>query len=404
MKTQRPSFAFLATALLLPGGLVPQDWPQWRGPNRDGKTSGFAVPEKWPTALKERWTTKVGEGDATPALAGDKLYVFARQGGDEVALCLNAKDGKVVWQEGYQTQAVSGPANKHGGPRSSPTVAEGKVITLGVRSVLSCLDAGTGKVLWRKDEIKGWPDFFAAMSPLVADGLCVAHLGGKENGAVVAYELAGGAEKWRWMGDGPTYSSPFLMTVEGTKTVMVQADRNLVGLSLADGKLLWKVATEPQRRAFASTPIVDGSLVIFMGGGRGTAAIRIEKAGDGLAAKQVWENEDLLVVFNNPVLHEGLLFGATDQGKIFCMKAESGEVGWIDTERRGMFCATVDAGEAIVSLFDGGTLVAFEPSGKGYEELVRIQVAAGGTFAHPILAGKRVIVKHAEAVTLFTLE
>jgi hypothetical protein len=86
------------------------------------------------------------------------------------------------------------------------------------------------------------------------------------------------------------------------------------------------------------------------------------------------------------------------------LKAADGQEAWVDSNRNGGFCAAVDAGTAIVALFDGGTLMAFKPSGKGYEELAKIKVAGGGTFAHPVLSGKRVFVKDAEAVTLFTLE
>ena len=92
----------VASVLLIGAGWVfAQDWPQWRGPNRDGKVTGFTAPGKWPAALAQKWKATVGSGDATPALVGDKLYVFARQGGDEVTLCLNAADGKQIWQDKY---------------------------------------------------------------------------------------------------------------------------------------------------------------------------------------------------------------------------------------------------------------------------------------------------------------
>ena len=114
-----------------------QDWPQWRGPNRDGKVSGFAVPEKWPKELTQKWRVTVGQGDATPVLVGDKLYIFTREGEEEVTRCLDTSSGKELWQDKYEAQAVTGAAARHPGPRSSPTVADGKVITLGVGGILS---------------------------------------------------------------------------------------------------------------------------------------------------------------------------------------------------------------------------------------------------------------------------
>ncbi|MDH7600092.1 MAG: PQQ-binding-like beta-propeller repeat protein, partial [Sedimentisphaerales bacterium] len=166
----------LSLAVFVPAGLG-QDWPQWRGPERDGKVKGFTVPQQWPQELRLRWRLTVGYGDATPALVGDKLYCFARQEANEVLLCIGAEDGKVIWKDGYQAVEVRGAASRHPGPRGSPAVAAGKVVTLGVGGVLSCLDAGTGKVLWRKDIFPNLvPQFYTGTSPLIADELVITHL------------------------------------------------------------------------------------------------------------------------------------------------------------------------------------------------------------------------------------
>ena len=130
----------------------------------------------------QKWKTTVGAGDAAPALVGDKLYVFSRQGEEEVTSCLDAGSGKELWKDKYAAQVVSGAAARHPEPRSSPAVAEGKVVTLGVGGVLSCVDAATGKVVWRKDPFpKVVPMFYTSMSPIVVDGLAIAHLGGQGN-------------------------------------------------------------------------------------------------------------------------------------------------------------------------------------------------------------------------------
>ena len=151
MKNTKLSKAIMVgcVILIITGWVFTQDWPQWRGPNRDGKVKGFTALQKWPKELTQRWRTTVGLGDSTPALVGDKFYVFARQGEEEVTLCLNASNGREIWKDKYKAQAVTGPPSRHPGPRSSPAVAGGKVVTLGVGGVLSCLDAVTGKVVWR---------------------------------------------------------------------------------------------------------------------------------------------------------------------------------------------------------------------------------------------------------------
>ena len=197
--------------------------------------AGFTAPVAWPQKLAQQWKTTVGTGDATPALVGDKLYVFARQGADEITFCLDAAKGMVLWQDKYPANVtINGPAGGHPGPRSSPAFADGKIVTLGAGGVLSCLDADTGKVVWRKDSGKDFslavPMFYISSSPMLVDGLCVAHLGGRGKGAVVAFDLNTGETKWKWEGDGPAYASPALMTVEGSKQLVEVTERSVVGL------------------------------------------------------------------------------------------------------------------------------------------------------------------------------
>lgn len=110
-------------------GALAQDWPQWRGPNRDGKAAGFAAPAAWPASLVQKWKVPIGPGDASPALLGERLFLSIREGDQEVTLCIDARDGKQVWRDAYAAAAVTGAAARHPGPRSSPAVAEGKVVT-----------------------------------------------------------------------------------------------------------------------------------------------------------------------------------------------------------------------------------------------------------------------------------
>ncbi|HEY9173645.1 MAG TPA: PQQ-binding-like beta-propeller repeat protein, partial [Verrucomicrobiae bacterium] len=307
-----------------------QDWPQWRGPNRDGKAAGFTAPKTWPKELTEKWKVAVGEGVATPALVGDKLYVFSRQEGGEITRCLDAATGKELWKDKYDAMGATGPAQSFSGPRSSPTATDGKVVTLGIRGVVSCLDAASGKVLWRKDDFKGaTPRFFTSSSPLVTDGMVIVQLGGDTDGSVVAYDLATGSEKWKWAGDAPGYASPVLLTVAGTKMVIAETDKRIVGLGVSDGKLLWETPFVVQGRGYnASTPIVDGDTLIYCGSGRGATAVKIEKSGDTFAAKELWKNPDNSVQFNTPVLKGGFLFGLSANNDLFCVNAQDGNTVW----------------------------------------------------------------------------
>jgi outer membrane protein assembly factor BamB len=388
------------------------DWPQWRGPNRDAKISGFTAPQTWPKTLPEKWKAEVGSADATPALVGGKLYVFSRQGDEEVISCLNAADGKPIWQDKYAPGAtVTGPAGPHPGPRSSPAVADGKVVTFGVGGVLSCLDAESGKVLWRKETAKefppGWPRFYTASSPMIVEGVCIAQLGGPGKGAVVAVDMASGEFKWKSAGDGPAYASPMLMTVEGAKQLVVQTDKNLIGLALSDGKPLWKIPTPTARMAQnAVSPVIDGDTVIFSGQGTGTKAVKIEKEGDGYAAKDLWKNERVTSTFSTCVLKDGLLFGLSASGNYFCLDAKTGKTLWTDTAKHGErgFGSIIDAGSVLIAMTYKSELVAFEPSKTGYVELANIKLSETPTYAHPVIEGKQIIVEDQKSVAAFAIE
>src|SRR6185503_4319046 len=200
MKRKRAALGVILGCVTLGGGVGwAADWPQWRGANRDAKAGDFTAPQAWPKQLAPKWKVAVGEGVATPALVGDKVYVFSRQEGQEVTRCLDAATGNELWAEKYEVQALgNSPAAQFSGPRASPAVADGKVVTLGVRGMLSCLDAASGQKVWRKDEFAAQPQFFVASSPIIVDGMVIAQLGGGNNGALVAYDLASGDQKWKW--------------------------------------------------------------------------------------------------------------------------------------------------------------------------------------------------------------
>jgi outer membrane protein assembly factor BamB len=392
--------------LLGAGCVLAQDWPQWRGPQRDGKVSGFVAPREWPGALAQKWKRTVGWGDATPALVNGRLFVFARQGGEEVIVCLNAGDGTLLWEDRYAAQAVTGPAASYRGPRSSPAVAEGKVLTLGVGGILSCLDARTGQKLWRQDPLAGLvPRFFTAMSPMLVNGTCVVHLGGTDQGAVMALDLATGKEKWKWSGEGPAYASPVLMTVGATTQVVIQTEKNLMGLALADGRLLWRVPTPPQSGYWNSvTPVVDGTTVIYTGQGKGSKAVRIVSRGEGFAAEELWSNEKVGTVYNTPVLKDGRIFGLSDRGHFFCLDAQTGRTAWTATNRVSYFTSILDVGPVLLALPEKSGLIAFRASDQRYEELARIKLSDTPTYAHPVVAGRRVWVKDSETVTLWVID
>ena len=433
----RTSLVFAGLATII--SAQAQDWPQWRGANRDARAA-FKAPATWPKELKEKWKVTVGDGVATPALVGDRIYVFSRENDNEVIRCLEAATGKEVWQDKYESLGATGPAQSFSGPRSSPTVAEGKVVTLGVRGVLSCLDAASGKVLWRKHDIKAYPQFHPSSSPMIVDGICIAQLGGREGGVIAAYDLASGDEKWKWSGSSPAYASPTLMTLDGTKLVIAQTDSDTVALNAKDGTLAWKSSGEGGQQAEgggqggggrgrgggggrdykAATPIVDGQSIIIAG--RGIKAIQLAKEGDKIVVKPLWSNADKSVIFNTPVLKSGVVYGLTGNNELFAVDSKDPQAGWTAPfptgeaapaaaeggrgrgRGGGGFGSIVDVGSALLALTPGGRLVVFEPNAKELKVLANYKVSDSQTHAHPVASGNRIFIKDQNSVALLTLE
>lgn len=403
--SNRKWMMLIVCAILLAGMASAQDWPQWRGANRDGKVMGFTAPVTWPKQLKSQWKVAVGPGDSTPALVGEKLFVFTRDGDEEMVLCFNAADGKEVWRDKYPAPKVTGAAGRHPGPRSSPVVADGKVVTLGVGGTVSCLDTASGKLVWRKDDASGSvPKFFTSMSPLITDGLAIVHIGGEGKGIVIAYELANGNAKWKWAGEGPGYASPVLMTADGVKQVVIETEKSVVGLAVADGKLLWQAAFTPSGMGTNSaSPIVDGQTVIVSGQGRGTKAFKIAKEGDAFVAKELWSSKTG-TVFNTPVLKDGKLFGISEGGFLYCMNAADGKDLWTTNDKLDRFGAVIDGGSCLLALSINSQLIVYEPSDKEYKELAKTKVSDKQIYAHPVVAGKRIFVRDTDSLALFTLD
>jgi len=384
-----------------------QDWPQWRGINRDGKVTGFKAPQTWPQQLNQTWKVTVGLGDATPALLNNKLYVFTRQGENELLQCLDAATGKQVWQSaGYPAVAVSGPAASHPGPRSSVTVADGKVVTVGIGGDIACFDASSGKLIWRNEDYKNAvPQFFTGMSPLILSGICYAHLGGPKTGQFIAFDLSTGTVKWKGEGEGPAYGSPVLMTIDGSKQIVFQAQTKLVSLNPGDGKQLWEFATPvgTGRVQNATSPVTDQNRIYFTGLNNGFNAIEIKKDGNSFVVNKLWSNPDFSTSYSTPLLKDGFLYGLSNQNRLFCINASSGQTAWSDATALQNFGSIVDAGSVIVALTSNSNFVVLKPDGQKYNQAALIKLTETPIYAHPILSGNRIYIKDSESLTLFTV-
>ena len=406
MKTLKQVTGLLVVFLISTISLFSQDWPQFRGATRDGKVTGFKAPSSWPSELTQQWKVTVGTGDATPVLVGKKMYLHTRQGGDEVILCLDASTGKELWRSSYPVTPVTGPSTSHPGPRSTPAVSDGKVVTFGVSGILSCLDASIGKVIWRKENpANEFPQFYTGMSPLIVEGVCLAHVGTKDKGQFLALDLNSGKEKWVWNGDGPAYASPSLMTIAGQKHIIVQTEKNLVALNFTDGKVLWQVSAAPSQRFYnCSSPCIDGNKIYYTGQGTGIKGIEVSRQGDQFVTKELWSNTEVGAKWNTPVLVAGYLYGFSDQKRAYCVNASNGQTGWIDNTVNSDFATISDCGNLLIGLPSTGNLLVFKPDPKAYTEVAKYKVAETAVYAFPVIAGTTIYVKDAESLMAYSIK
>ena len=382
--------------------MIQPDGNGWRGSLRDGVVKDFNAPAVWPGNLSLDWQTGVGLGDASPVATNGRIYLHTKKDGNEVAMCLDALTGKVIWEEvNNPAPEVTGGAASHPGPRSTPAVALGRVFNAGAGGYITCRDAETGELIWESGAFTSEvPQFFVSCSPLIIDGKCIFHLNGKEKGTVVAFDAATGKIVWQLGGEPSTYSSPVHMPSFGDM-VVVQGETNLFGVSATRGELLWRYPTPTETRFYnSSTPVVHQDKIYIAGQGSGTSAIQIRKTSAGYQAVELWKNPAMGVSFNTPVLKDGYLFGNEARfGNVFCINAENGTLCWTDTVKHIRFASVLDVGAALVSLPSNGILLVYHPDHKSYRQIVSYKVADTEVYAHPILQGNRIYVKDKEHLT-----
>jgi outer membrane protein assembly factor BamB len=379
----------------------------WRGVDRDGKIKGFILPAKWPGELKQVWKVNVGLGDASPVLFGNMLYLHTKKDSSEVALCINANSGEKVWETiSNKAPVVTGGAASHPGPRSTPLVTKDKIITIGAGGYVACRKTSNGELIWKAETYTGEvPQFFVAVSPLLVDDKVIAHLNGKEKGTVVAFDINDGSVIWKLEGEPSTYSSPVKMT-SIKNMVVVQGEKNLFGVSIDKGELLWKTPTPGESRFYnSSTPIVTDNQVIIGGQGSGTRNFTITGDVGNYQVSEKWKNPEISVSFNTPVLKEGFLYGNEARfGYVFCLNAETGAKCWADTVKNNRFASVLDLGKVLFSLPANGWLIVFKPDNTRYSEVARYKVADTEVYAHPVVWGKKIFVKDKESLICWEIQ
>jgi outer membrane protein assembly factor BamB len=385
------------------------DWPQWRGPNRDGSAPSFTPPKAWPDALTQRWKVEVGLGYATPVLVGNRVYIFTRRTDDEYLTALDAATGKQVWESHYAAPyTLVRAALPHGmGPKSTPAFADGRLFTLGISGILSAWDAASGKMLWQKPAPAEGPMFSTSQSPIVDRGLLIVHVGGNKEGGLTAFDPATGNQRWRWSGDGPGYGSPIVAEIAGTRQVITPTFQNLVGVSAETGELLWRRPHKARSDVNAVTPLVVGDTVISSSVEVGIIAVKVSKQGSQWAAEDAWVNQDAYFQLSNAAIVGNALFGLSSvgSGTYVIVDVKTGKLLFTGQPRAANNAAIEKGGNLLLVLEnDGDLLIVDGTSTSGFAPVRQYKVSDKPTWSAPAVSGNRLFVKDETSVALWTLE
>jgi outer membrane protein assembly factor BamB len=382
-----------------------QDYPQWRGENRDGSASGFIEPKVWPETLTRKWKIDVGAGYATPIVIGETVYSFTRQGDDEVLMAIHAANGKIIWRTSCAAPYQMGaPTKAHGpGPKSTPLFHDGRLYTLGISGVVSAFDASNGRLVWQKPAPAEQPFFGTASSPVADRDLVIFH---PDNyGPLTAFDASTGDVKWTSKGDG-LYASPMIVELGGIRQFVTMGQENVMGVAIADGAVLWQYPWAGQGGGMqAITPIVFGDMIIVSSYHMGVTALRPVKREGKWAVDVVWHSDDVSLFLSNPVLIGDTLFGLSEKasGQFFALDARTGKVLWLGKPREATNTAVVKAGGVLFLLNDDGELIVAKSSRTAFEPIKRYTVADSATWAQPAISGNRIFVKDVSSLTLWTL-
>lgn len=410
-------FVLLALFSTVNGDVVcGDDWPQWRGPNRDGIwREGGIVEEIPPSGLPVKWRARVLNGWSGPAIAMGRVFItdhnYKSQPEVERVLCFDETTGDQLWK--YEYPCPYGNMEYGNGPRATPAVHDGRIYTVGTKGHLLCLNAETGAVVWSKDPVRDLnvqiPRYGVSASPLIEGDLVIISAGLRPNGTAAAFDLKTGEERWRALSDRPAYSSPIVLEMAGQRQLILWTGDNVNSLDPASGNLLWQV---PYKAAFdpaqaTATPVVHKDKMLCLAAwNRGSMMLQLNQ--DNPGATVLWKTRtEPTASSSTPVFQDSKqIYTIVGDGALSCIDPANGDEIWRTREATSKhfgMAHIVTSGDRCFLLNQQGHLILARLTPDGYREFGRMPLveptagyrAAGPVcWAHPAFANKHVFARN----------
>ncbi|MDA7862651.1 PQQ-binding-like beta-propeller repeat protein [Akkermansiaceae bacterium] len=371
-----------------------ENFPRFLGAEMKNWVSDSLLPDQWYASQpKELWRKKIGEGWSSFSVAGSYAYTMEQRGETETTICYELMTGKAVWvhEEDVRFEESMGAD----GPRSTPTIADGKVFSLGATGILNCLDARTGSQLWGKNTLiefdQNVPKWAKSCSPLVVDGKVIITLGKEARENLAAFDLTTGELQWRSGDYSSSYTSPVLATLAGKRQIVAFQQKSVDGYDIESGEILWSFPVGNPQGNCASPLILGDTVITSSGYGYGTHRIKISQTTGGFEAKELWHSRKLKAKFADMVIHDDHLYGLND-GRLVCLNLEDGEAKWRGANfGHGQL---LGVGDHLILQTEQGGISILEISPEEEKVVQELDALDQRTWNHPVLAGRILLVRN----------
>ena len=418
---RRACLLLFAVLLFFPHHASADDWPQWRGLNRDGIWKETGIIDKFPAKqIATKWRIPVGPGYSGPTVAKGRVYLtdMLRQPLRERILCVDWKTGKKIWSHTYLTKYF-GIGYTRSGPRACVTVHDGLAYSIGASGRMVCLDAATGKVRWKGDLRKQYKIVFQAWgiscAPLIYKHLVILQIGGTPDCCVVALDRLTGKEVWRALKDRACYSAPVLVKQAGKDVAICWTGDSVAGLDALTGKIYWRHAFRPRNMPIGiATPVINNKRVFVTSFYDGSLMLKLAK--NAPEVEQLWKRvgpnervtDALQSIISTPIFRDKHIYGVDSYGELRCLEAKNGDRVWEDRtatpRNRWSNIHLVQNREKVWMFNERGELIISELTPQGFRELSRAKLIAptrdqlrrrdGVCWAHPAFAYKHVFIRN----------